>query len=205
MMKGPLAESVRIALADAYPDDPPPSLTKQQRRVLRLVCLGLKNHEIAVDMGLKEPTIKATVSGILRRLGVKSRTEAVARVCQIGVSPRDRREDAALDSLATPCNFDSQSRTLQRFLSLTEREMDVLGMVSQGLSNKEIAFQLGVCERTIKGHMGEILRKLGVDSRTKVVIELSKLRYVACLRRSRAFVSDWHGVRQADATSPECL
>lgn len=183
MMKDQCVESARVPSFDAYPGVPP-SLTKQQRRVLVLVCLGLKNNEIAVGMGLKEPTIKATVSGILRRLGVKSRTQAVARVCQTGIGPCDRWQ-AGFDSFALPQGSDVQIKSLQRFLSLTEREIDVLSMVGQGMFNKEIAFQLGVCERTIKGHVGQIMRKLGVDTRTKIVIELFKLGSVVCLRRSR--------------------
>ena len=184
MMKDQCLESPRVEPVDAYPGHLP-SLTKQQRRVLELICLGLRNNEIAIGMGLKEPTIKATVSGLLRRLGVRSRTQAVARICRTGIEPCDRWK-AGLDSFAFPQISGVQIGTLQRFLSLTEREMDVLRMVGQGMSNKEIAFQLGICERTIKGHVGQIMRKLGVDTRTKIAIELFKLGSVVCLRRSRA-------------------
>nr|WP_280113266.1 LuxR C-terminal-related transcriptional regulator [Hyphomicrobium nitrativorans] len=67
--------------------------------------------------------------------------------------------------------------------------MKVLDMVSQGLSNKEIAFRLGVREGTVKAHMGSILRKLGVSSRTKLAIEISKLQTAAARSRSNV-VSD---------------
>jgi DNA-binding NarL/FixJ family response regulator len=53
---------------------------------------------------------------------------------------------------------------------LTEREREVLGLLAAGRSNKEIARQLGVSERTVKGHVGNVLGKLGVTSRTQAAI-----------------------------------
>jgi DNA-binding NarL/FixJ family response regulator len=53
---------------------------------------------------------------------------------------------------------------------LTEREHEVLVLVTAGRSNKEIARQLGVTERTVKGHVGNVLGKLGVASRTQAAI-----------------------------------
>jgi len=53
---------------------------------------------------------------------------------------------------------------------LTEREREVLGLLAAGRSNKEIARQLHVTERTVKGHVGNVLGKLGVASRTQAAI-----------------------------------
>jgi DNA-binding NarL/FixJ family response regulator len=53
---------------------------------------------------------------------------------------------------------------------LTEREREVLGLLAAGRSNKEIARQLRVTERTVKGHVGNVLGKLGVVSRTQAAI-----------------------------------
>ncbi len=50
--------------------------------------------------------------------------------------------------------------------ALTARETDVLHLLSQGLSNKHIATQLGLRVRTVEGHVSSVLAKLGVDSRT---------------------------------------
>ena len=52
---------------------------------------------------------------------------------------------------------------------LTEREIQVLGMLSQGLANKNIAFQLGISEHTVKFHVSSIFSKLNVSSRTEAV------------------------------------
>jgi DNA-binding NarL/FixJ family response regulator len=52
---------------------------------------------------------------------------------------------------------------------LTEREMEVLGLLGQGLRNKEIGVQLHITERTVKNHVARIIAKLGVKSRTEAV------------------------------------
>lgn len=53
---------------------------------------------------------------------------------------------------------------------LTEREVEVLRLVAEGLSNKEIAGQLQVTERTVGFHIGNILQKLGVASRVEAAV-----------------------------------
>ena len=54
-------------------------------------------------------------------------------------------------------------------VSLTEREMEVLQAAAQGKTSKEIAFALGISERTVKAHLGSIYQKLGVDSRAAAI------------------------------------
>jgi len=53
---------------------------------------------------------------------------------------------------------------------LTERETDVLRLLAQGQSNKEIAHNLSVSEKTVKSHVSSILRKLDVPSRTQAAL-----------------------------------
>jgi DNA-binding NarL/FixJ family response regulator len=53
---------------------------------------------------------------------------------------------------------------------LTERETDALRLLSQGLSNKEIATRLGISEQTVKTHVHNLLNKLGVASRTQAAL-----------------------------------
>lgn len=64
---------------------------------------------------------------------------------------------------------------MKRFHALTPQQTRVLGMLAEGLLNKQIAYELDVSEATIKAHVSAILLKLGVDSRTQAVIMLSRL------------------------------
>lgn len=64
---------------------------------------------------------------------------------------------------------------LSRLSTLTPQQVRVLMMLGEGLLNKQIAFQLGVSEATIKAHVSAILQKLGVDSRTQAVIAINKM------------------------------
>lgn len=64
---------------------------------------------------------------------------------------------------------------IQRLRTLTPQQSRVLGMLGAGLLNKQIAYELGVSEATIKAHVSAILLKLKVDSRTQAVIQLSKI------------------------------
>jgi DNA-binding NarL/FixJ family response regulator len=53
--------------------------------------------------------------------------------------------------------------------TLTERELEVLGLLAQGLANKQIAARLGISEHTVKFHVSGIYTKLGAGSRTEAV------------------------------------
>lgn len=54
--------------------------------------------------------------------------------------------------------------------TLTQREIDVLRLMAKGLSNKEIAHELSIGEKTVKTHVSNILSKLGVLSRTQAAL-----------------------------------
>lgn len=56
-------------------------------------------------------------------------------------------------------------------VGLTKQEMGILGLMAEGLSNKEIAFRLGLSERTVAFHVSNILQKLGARSRTEAVVK----------------------------------
>ena len=64
---------------------------------------------------------------------------------------------------------------VRRVATLTPQQMRVLMMLSEGLLNKQIAYELNVSEATVKAHVSAILDKLGVDSRTQAVIAAAKI------------------------------
>ncbi|ARM86917.1 response regulator protein [Rhizobium sp. CIAT894] len=64
---------------------------------------------------------------------------------------------------------------IHRLHTLTPQQSRVLTMLAEGLLNKQIAYELGVSEATIKAHVSAILLKLDVDSRTQAVIQLGKI------------------------------
>ncbi|MCO4318780.1 response regulator transcription factor [Phyllobacterium sp. 21LDTY02-6] len=59
---------------------------------------------------------------------------------------------------------------------LTPQQSRVLGMMADGMLNKQIAHELQVSEATVKAHVSAVLYKLGVDSRTQAVIRLARFR-----------------------------
>ena len=104
---------------------------------------------------------------IPKTLGIDALRAAVARVLQGEVwTPPDvdltRRSDAETAAIA-------------RLATLTPQQVRVLMMLSAGLLNKQIAYELGVSEATVKAHVSAILQKLGVESRTQAVIAAGKI------------------------------
>ena len=105
---------------------------------------------------------------IPKTAGVEAMREAISRVLEGGVwtppdvdlSPRTDAETADL---------------MARLLTLTPQQTRVLMMLSEGLLNKQIAYNLSVSEATVKAHVSAILQKLGVESRTQAVIAAAKI------------------------------
>jgi DNA-binding NarL/FixJ family response regulator len=63
----------------------------------------------------------------------------------------------------------------ERLLELTPQQTRVLHLITRGLQNREIAVELKLAESTVKAHVTEILRKLKLFSRNKVIVEMKKL------------------------------
>ena len=76
--------------------------------------------------------------------------------------------------LAAPADKETTD-LVRRLASLTPQQVRVLMMLSEGLLNKQIAYELTVSEATVKAHVSAILQKLGVDSRTQAVIVAAKI------------------------------
>jgi DNA-binding NarL/FixJ family response regulator len=97
---------------------------------------------------------------IPKTLGIDQIRTAIEVVLDVDLSARVDDDSAAM---------------LARLASLTPQQVRVLMMLSEGLLNKQIAYELGVSEATVKAHVSAILQKLGVESRTQAVIAAAKI------------------------------
>lgn len=71
-----------------------------------------------------------------------------------------------------------QSKDISGNIELTTREREILKKTAEGLRSKEIAWDLGITERTIKAHLSSVYNKLGVDSRAAAVAEAMKRNWL---------------------------
>jgi DNA-binding NarL/FixJ family response regulator len=105
---------------------------------------------------------------IPKTLGVEAMRGAISRILSGGVwTPPDVDLSAGSDA--------ETAALMARMATLTPQQVRVLMMLSEGLLNKQIAYQLGVSEATVKAHVSAILQKLGVESRTQAVIAAAKI------------------------------
>jgi DNA-binding NarL/FixJ family response regulator len=117
---------------------------------------------------------------IPKTLGTEDMRTAIKRVLDGGVcTPPDVDLDAGADA--------ETATLMARLTSLTPQQVRVLMMLSEGLLNKQIAYELSVSEATVKAHVSAILQKLGVDSRTQAVIAAAKIE-----------VGQWHQATSAE-------
>lgn len=72
-------------------------------------------------------------------------------------------------------NSSSGNENKTRGKTLTNRQAEVLGFVAEGMSNKQIAFKMGVSEATVKLHINALLRSVGATNRTQAVIIAQKM------------------------------
>jgi DNA-binding NarL/FixJ family response regulator len=82
---------------------------------------------------------------------------------------------APASALDGPAIAADEHAAAQRLRDLTPQQFRVLQMLGAGLLNKQIAYDLGVSEATIKAHMTAILRKLGASNRTQAVLIAGRL------------------------------
>jgi DNA-binding NarL/FixJ family response regulator len=112
------------------------------------------------------PAVQAGAAGyLLKNVEPKELARAV-RAAHVGEAMLDPVVAARLvDAIANPpgaLGGDTEH--------LTRREREVLDLIAKGFSNKRIAFELGIAEKTVKTHVGHLLAKLGVADRTQAAL-----------------------------------
>jgi len=104
-------------------------------------------------------TVRAMKAGAVEFLPKPFRDQDMLDAVQIGLErDRSRRKNAG-DAAKLKASFDT----------LTSREQEIMGLVTAGLMNKQIAGELGVSEITVKVHRGNVMRKMGAKSLADLV------------------------------------
>jgi len=104
-------------------------------------------------------TVRAMKAGAVEFLPKPFRDQDMLDAVQIGLErDRSRRKNA-----------DDAAKLKATFDTLTSREQEIMGLVTAGLMNKQIAGELGVSEITVKVHRGNVMRKMGAKSLADLV------------------------------------
>jgi len=104
-------------------------------------------------------TVRAMKAGAVEFLPKPFRDQDMLDAVQAGLERDRARRRNASDSSKLRTNFDS----------LTPREQEIMGFVTAGLMNKQIAGEIGVSEITVKVHRGNVMRKMGAKSLADLV------------------------------------
>lgn len=80
--------------------------------------------------------------------------------------------------VVAPIDFERDQRKLES-LGITPRELEILTLIAEGLSNKQIAARVFVSENTVKTHSSRVFDKLGVQRRTQAVQLARQLRLIS--------------------------
>ncbi len=136
----------------------------------KMLVIG-QSIKVLIYTGHDNPTYQARAIALGAR-GVVLKSEpmerlmsAITTICQGGTNwskdPRRR---------ATTGGKRGRTTLPESEIALTQREMDVLIQLANGLTNKEIASSLGIGYETVKEHVQHVLRKLGVTDRTQAAV-----------------------------------
>jgi DNA-binding NarL/FixJ family response regulator len=138
--------------------EPLSELVESGGRVVALIAEHAQVEELRV----------AGARGLLSREAGRERIAAAVAAVQHGLLALDPRFEGPIPSAPEDTPLEGP----------TEREREVLQLMAEGLSNRSIAFRLGISEHTVKFHVNGILRKLGAQSRTDAVVRATRLGWI---------------------------
>jgi len=117
---------------------------------------------------IREAFAMGALGYLSKSSSVSELSEAIARILSGAVSaPKGFAAAGAVEQ--------TEAALRERIRMLTPQQVRVLHLIRDGLQNREIAAELKLAESTVKAHITEILRKLGLFSRNKAIIEIGKL------------------------------
>jgi DNA-binding NarL/FixJ family response regulator len=138
----------------------------------RMIRAAVSTTHVVVMTGVDEdaPAIEAIRAGATAYLTREARTDMLLRAIR----------NAGAGQVAMPSRAVRRMvRVLGRHELISEREAEVMRLVAQGKGNKEIGRELSIAQSTVKSHIGNLLDKLGLASRTQVAMYAARTGLVA--------------------------
>ena len=131
----------------------------QEQKVLMLTIHNEVEYLLrALEIGANGYVLKDSDSGILRKAIFSIYNNESYIDAPLVPVMKERQNDK-----------EQKERSKQQEL-LTKRELEVLKLIAEGLFNKEIAYQLSISEKTVKNHVSNIFKKIGVSDRTQAAV-----------------------------------
>jgi DNA-binding NarL/FixJ family response regulator len=147
---------------------------KRARPRLRQIVIGPKNDD--------ELVLKAVIAGARAYLDSDAGPETVRLAIDVVISGSIWAPRRLLSRLIDRLLGVPQTSAPSAGPQLTDRELEVLKLIMLARSNREIATQLGIEERTVKAHVARMKRKLGADSRVELTMQAINRSLVAAER-----------------------
>jgi two-component system nitrate/nitrite response regulator NarL len=164
-----VAALAQLARADAVVADWTREMTGPP--AVELTTAGVPLVAIVVDGEAARAALSAGARVVLARGTHSARLRAALAAASEGL--------LAIDATLAPSVLRLTPASGELVEPLTPRELEVLELLAQGLSNREIATRLAVSEHTAKFHVNSILGKLGAQGRTEAVVRAVHLGLVA--------------------------
>lgn len=128
----------------------------------RIACLILTAYDD--DDALRSAVLAGASGYVLKDIRSRALTDAIRRVA----SGRTIQSAAVLRQAATTLQPDARAEPPGPALSM--RESQVLGLIAEGMTNREIGARLGLAEKTVKNYVSGLLAKLGMERRTQAAV-----------------------------------
>ncbi|MFQ5942851.1 MAG: LuxR C-terminal-related transcriptional regulator [Anaerolineales bacterium] len=141
--------------------------TRWRDQLSDLVDSGVPVVTLLPEGALATEAWSSGALGLLRREASPAEITAALKAVNQGLVT----VDPALGGSLLPRQDESDAYQVEE---LTKRELEVLALVAEGLSNRSISVRLEISEHTVKYHVNVILRKLGAQSRTEAVVRATR-------------------------------
>jgi DNA-binding NarL/FixJ family response regulator len=157
------SDLAEVALWDAGVDP-----EKALARLAEIRALPIPAVAVVADQAHVTPALAAGARGVVLRDQVGPGIHAALAAVRSGLTVMDTQLAASLVPPPPPAHVPTPGKGRGE---LTERERQVVQLLSEGLSNKLVADRLGISDHTAKFHVNGVMMKLGASTRTEAVVE----------------------------------